>query len=334
MIKPAPVVKDAAPAAAACVMAPVCVMLLAPVAITVSVPEPTFDVPKIRSFASVIATSFAPLLFRDTAVPKLFPACVRVIAFAPALILVVVPTERAAVCETRPPAVTLSEPVSVVAPSVTAPLETLKFAFVPEIVLPAVESDAPAVFIVTAREPAPRVMADAIVLAFPCVFVIVRLPPPVKIDEVAASVTAAVPAAESVPVAPALSTTLRKFAPSLFVISNPAAKMMLPVAFTVNVLLVPPSPAAAITMSPLAANVTSPACAASKPSVVVIMTLPAASAATTSALLIVDAAAVGSNGLVVLLLACAFVTVTLVGSRSHVPPVPPVPPATHTLPNA
>ena len=72
VITPAPVVKDVAPAPAACVMVPVCVMLLAPVATTVSVPLPTLDVPKISAFASVILTAFAPVLVRDTAPPKLF----------------------------------------------------------------------------------------------------------------------------------------------------------------------------------------------------------------------------------------------------------------------
>ena len=83
MITPAPPLNVAAPASAACVIAPLCVI---PTALTVKVPVPTDDVPKIIALASVTATSKAPLLFKLTAPMKLlFPAPTNVITPAPAL---------------------------------------------------------------------------------------------------------------------------------------------------------------------------------------------------------------------------------------------------------
>src|SRR4029079_669278 len=79
----APAVKVAAPAPRAWVIAPVCV--IAPLALTVSVPLPTADRPRLTAFASVKATLFAPLLLSDTAPVKSLPALFSVIALAPAL---------------------------------------------------------------------------------------------------------------------------------------------------------------------------------------------------------------------------------------------------------
>src|SRR5450759_2397576 len=78
----APAVKDAAPAPAAWVIAPVWV--IAPIAVTVSVPLPTLEVPSTVGTALVSETLFAPLLLSDTA-PVKWLAWVSVIAFAPAL---------------------------------------------------------------------------------------------------------------------------------------------------------------------------------------------------------------------------------------------------------
>ena len=67
VITPAPLLNVAAPAEAVCVIAPVCVM---PTALTVKVPVPTDDVPRMMALASATATPFAPLLFRPTAPVK------------------------------------------------------------------------------------------------------------------------------------------------------------------------------------------------------------------------------------------------------------------------
>ena len=55
------------------------------------------SVPNVNPFASVIATSKAPVLVKLTAPTKLFNACVRVIAAPPALIFEVPPIVSAAV---------------------------------------------------------------------------------------------------------------------------------------------------------------------------------------------------------------------------------------------
>ena len=78
----APAVNDAAPAAAACVSTPVCV--IAPLELTVRVPVPTLDVPRTVAVPFVRDTAFAPLLFTETAPVRPF-AWVSVIAFAPAV---------------------------------------------------------------------------------------------------------------------------------------------------------------------------------------------------------------------------------------------------------
>src|SRR5450759_4089838 len=78
----APAEKEAAPAPAACVIAPVWV--IAPVEVTVSVPLPTPEAPSFVAAALVIETLFAPLLLSDTA-PVMWLAWVSEIAFAPAL---------------------------------------------------------------------------------------------------------------------------------------------------------------------------------------------------------------------------------------------------------
>jgi hypothetical protein len=62
VIGPAPVLKVAIPAPAAWVIAPVWVIEFGPVALTVSVPVPTLEVPSTIALASVSATLFAPLL--------------------------------------------------------------------------------------------------------------------------------------------------------------------------------------------------------------------------------------------------------------------------------
>ena len=50
------------------------VMLLAPVAVTVSVPVPTLEVPRMIAFASTTATLLLPLLLSETAAWKSFVA--------------------------------------------------------------------------------------------------------------------------------------------------------------------------------------------------------------------------------------------------------------------
>lgn len=88
-----------APAAAACVMAPVCVM--APPEVRASVPVPTLDVPMTRAPLLVKATLLAPELESETAPVKAL-AEVKVMAFAPALKLEVPGTVRAPVCVIAP----------------------------------------------------------------------------------------------------------------------------------------------------------------------------------------------------------------------------------------
>ena len=68
--------------------------VIAPAAVTTRSPL-MVDAPKISAFASVIATAFAPVLVSDTAPPKSFAACVRVIAALPVVTLVVPPITSA-----------------------------------------------------------------------------------------------------------------------------------------------------------------------------------------------------------------------------------------------
>ena len=82
---------------------------MAPAASTVNVPVPRLEVPSIKAFVSVIATSNAPVLFRETALPKLLAASVSVITAAPVVKLAVpIATELLmppAPCVIAPPAV-------------------------------------------------------------------------------------------------------------------------------------------------------------------------------------------------------------------------------------
>ena len=79
----APAVKVAAPAPAAWVITPVCV--IAPVEVTVSVPVPTLEAPRVVGPAFVSATLLAPLLLSDTAPVKSLAALLSVMALAPAV---------------------------------------------------------------------------------------------------------------------------------------------------------------------------------------------------------------------------------------------------------
>ena len=121
---PAPVVKLAPAAPLACRMAPVCVMLFAPVAVTDSVPLPTLDGPSTIALASVIVTLFAPLLFSDTAPVKSLVPVFSVIANAPVVKFAVPGTVNAPAWEMMPPAVTdkLPPACKVVAGNETAAL--------------------------------------------------------------------------------------------------------------------------------------------------------------------------------------------------------------------
>ena len=105
VITPAPALIVTAPALAACVILPVCVM---PTPVKPNVPVPTDDVPILNAPALVRATLFAPLLDKDTAPVKAL-LCVNVIALLPALKLEVPGT--------------VNTPVSVIAP----PEEIVKF---------------------------------------------------------------------------------------------------------------------------------------------------------------------------------------------------------------
>ena len=71
VIDPAPAFTVTAPAAAACVIAPVCVS--APFDWIASVPLPTFTVPSASAFVSRSDTLFAPLLVSDTGPVKSLP---------------------------------------------------------------------------------------------------------------------------------------------------------------------------------------------------------------------------------------------------------------------
>ena len=64
---PAPVSKVARPAPEAWRIVPFWVMLFAPVALTVSVPDPREEVPRMIESASLTVTLLAPLLFKLTA---------------------------------------------------------------------------------------------------------------------------------------------------------------------------------------------------------------------------------------------------------------------------
>src|ERR1700690_2911460 len=99
----APAVKEAVPAPAACVIPPVWV--ISPVAdVTVRVPAPTLEVPRIVAPPLVSETLPAPLLFSETAPVKAF-AWVSAIALAPALNVA-----------TPAPAACVVAPVCVIAP--------------------------------------------------------------------------------------------------------------------------------------------------------------------------------------------------------------------------
>ena len=76
-----------APALAACVMVPVCV-IPAP-AVIFRVPVPTLDVPNTNALVSRKLTLLAPLLLRPTAPVKLLLALVKVIPAAPVVKLLV-----------------------------------------------------------------------------------------------------------------------------------------------------------------------------------------------------------------------------------------------------
>ena len=109
MIAPAPVVNDDVPVT---VNAPVCVIELAPVAITVKFPVPpvpTVDVPRVIALISVTATLLAPLLFKLTAPIKLFDVSVSVMPNAPVVKLAAVALDPCtippAACVIAPPAV-------------------------------------------------------------------------------------------------------------------------------------------------------------------------------------------------------------------------------------
>ena len=104
---PAPASSVTAPPPAACTMAPV---WLIPVAVSVNAPLPIVDVPSTNAFASLTATSFAPLLLRLTAPMKSLPASVSVIAPLPALKLDVPATVKAPPCAMPPVVVVTASP--------------------------------------------------------------------------------------------------------------------------------------------------------------------------------------------------------------------------------
>src|SRR5580658_6124161 len=111
--------KVAAPALAACTIAPVSVML--PPALTVNVPLPTLLAPRLSAPLLVSETLFAPLLLRLTAPVKLF-AWFNVIALAPALKLAAPDAAIAPVCVIAPPALTVNVPLpTLLAPRLSAP---------------------------------------------------------------------------------------------------------------------------------------------------------------------------------------------------------------------
>src|SRR5580658_2865925 len=111
--------KVAAPALAACTIAPVSVML--PPALTVNVPLPTLLAPRLSAPLLVSETLFAPLLLRLTAPVKLF-AWFSVIALAPALKLAAPDAAIAPVCVIAPPALTVNVPLpTLLAPRLSAP---------------------------------------------------------------------------------------------------------------------------------------------------------------------------------------------------------------------
>ncbi|MEJ0068458.1 MAG: hypothetical protein WDO24_06745 [Pseudomonadota bacterium] len=79
----APALNVVAPAPADSMIAPLCV--IAPAAVTPSVPEPTLDAASCRAALFCSVTLLAPLLLSDTPPVKLLPASVNVIVWAPAL---------------------------------------------------------------------------------------------------------------------------------------------------------------------------------------------------------------------------------------------------------
>ena len=144
VIAPAPVVKLAAPAPAACTIAPVWVIEFAPVAVTASVPLPTLEAPRMIAFASVTATLFAPLLFRLTAPMKLFAALVSVIEPAPAL---KVAAPAPAACVSAPVCVERAVRLHasrVPVPTVTVPSASAFASRIDTVVRPAVRRATPA----------------------------------------------------------------------------------------------------------------------------------------------------------------------------------------------
>ena len=81
-------------AEAACVIAPVCVIL--PLAVRFKSPVPTEELPRIKAPPFTSETSLLPELLRETAPVKLLPLCVKLMVLAPALKLEVPPTVKAA----------------------------------------------------------------------------------------------------------------------------------------------------------------------------------------------------------------------------------------------
>ena len=114
VIGPAPPLNVAVPADAACVIAPDCVM---PMAVTVSVPEPTFEAANWMALVSVIATLFAPEFVTATVPWKSLSASVSVITPAAASSTVAPVTVTPAVSCVMPTAVTVKFPLAEMPPS-------------------------------------------------------------------------------------------------------------------------------------------------------------------------------------------------------------------------
>ena len=210
VIAPAPVVNVAAPApnAAACTIAPVCVMLLAPVAVTVSVPDPTPEAPSTSALASVIATLFAPEFESDTAPVKSLPALVSVIAFAPEVNELVPETVAAPVCVSAPVVCVNAKlpPLWVTPASDSTPARASVIVTLPDVVL-AISSDGVEVVAVMPL-PADRLIVPAACVSTPAPLMVpapseTGPPVPEKLAS-AASVSVPVPLA----VMPAVNTML------------------------------------------------------------------------------------------------------------------------------
>ena len=124
-ISPTPLSNVACPAPPACVIVPVCPI---PTALTVNVPVPTSEVPRVIPFSSVSATLLFPLLFRLTAPVKSLLPWVRVIVPAPASIVDIPVTVSASFtpvpCVIAPPLdVADRTPLIVPVPKFKAPVE-------------------------------------------------------------------------------------------------------------------------------------------------------------------------------------------------------------------